>query len=168
MVTLKQFYCEMKCFFGKYIKDNLETLINWLLVSSVHVLFLFWLPSLREYNAVGTTIKCRVAGFHLFVYSIASIVLNKLPLEICLVSWDISVLRGSLAQAPHISFWVTGTRFNTVVWFQYVIHTCETQTFPLSLGIGVCKTNCVPHTTHMIMKMISPKSPLGNLAALAN
>lgn len=51
------------------------------------------LPSLREYNAMGM-IKCCVAGFHLFVYSFSSIILNKLPLEICPVSWDMTVLWG--------------------------------------------------------------------------
>lgn len=62
------------------------------------LLFLFWLLtllSLRECKAVGMIIKCCVAGFRLFVYSFASIILNKLPLETRLVSWDMIVLRGS-------------------------------------------------------------------------
>lgn len=109
--------------------------------------------------------KCCVAGFHLFVYSISSIMLNKLPSEICLVSWDIALLRCSRTQAPHISFWVTGAKFNAAVWFQYVIRTCETQTFPRSPEIGVWKTKCIPHTAHTIMKMIPPESPQGNFAA---
>lgn len=40
-------------------------------------------------------IKCCVAGFHLFVPSRSSVVLNKLPVEICGVSGDMSVLWGS-------------------------------------------------------------------------
>lgn len=110
MVTLTQFYsgkCEGLFFFGENIKDNLETLdaltINWPCAAFCpffffSLLFLFWLLtllSLRECKAVGMIIKCCVAGFRLFVYSFASIILNKLPLETRLVSWDMIVLRGS-------------------------------------------------------------------------
>lgn len=77
---------------GVTTKDNLETvIINWPLVSFVSVILLETLSSLREYNAVGMIKSC-VAGFHLFVYSFSSIILNKPPLEICLVSWDMTAL----------------------------------------------------------------------------
>ena len=109
MVTLTQFYSG-KCeglFFLERISKTIWRL--WTLSPSIgrvllfvpfffSLLFLFWLLtllSLRECKAVGMIIKCCVAGFRLFVYSFASIILNKLPLETRLVSWDMIVLRGS-------------------------------------------------------------------------
>lgn len=114
MVTLKRFYCEMEFFFWKMYQRQSggsgcshHQLAICLFVFVPVLLLLFWLhmlPSLREYNAVGMTITRCAAGFPLFVYSIRGIMLNKFTLEICLVSWDLTVLQGSHMQAPHISF----------------------------------------------------------------
>lgn len=55
-------------------------------------------------------------------------------------------------QDPHISLWVTGTRFNTAVWFQYVIHTYGLQIFPRSLELklesGESIVFLTQHTLH--------------------
>lgn len=98
MVTLTQFY-----FWREYQRQSGDS--GPPSIGRVQHLSLFFfslllfrlltLLSLRECNAVGMVIKCCVAGFRLFVYSFASIILNKLPLETRLVSWDMIVLRGS-------------------------------------------------------------------------
>ena len=79
------------CFFLERISKTIWRL--WTLSPSIgrvqllslffFLLLLFWLLtllSLRECNAVGMVIKCCVAGFRLFVYSSASIILNKTSL----------------------------------------------------------------------------------------
>lgn len=76
----------MKCnFLGVNIREDLETLdasssIGYLSLLSFFVVFLVLVANIaitRDYNTVGMILKCSVAGFHLFVYSFSSIILNK-------------------------------------------------------------------------------------------
>lgn len=136
--------CEMwKKIFLEIVSKTIWRL--WLLSSSIGYLLL--LP-LFCFSCFGC---CHHEGiylfnlFHLFVYSLPSIISN-FPWRFALSAGTHMRSEAAALQAPHISFWVTTTRFNTAVCFQYVIHTCGSQTFPQSLGIGVWRTHCVPHT----------------------
>lgn len=98
--------------------------------------------------------NCSVAEFHLFVYSISNIILNKLPLEICLVSWDGTTPRGS----RH-----TGSTYQLLNNWDKIEHCrmisiCQLYMWVTNVSqeswTGEPRTNCVPHVTQTIMNMI--------------
>lgn len=148
---------------GENFKYNLESVdaatINWPFVSYVLFICIF---AANIANAGGIHNKTLVAGFHLFVYSFSSIILNKLPLEICLVSWD----RTALWSSHH-----AGSAYQLMSNWDKIQHCCMISICHPHIwvanispepGAGVWRSNCVAPTTHT---HILTKNNLGQFSA---